>query len=315
MRALVNGSPPRLSLDHPTPVRKPGEARVRVRMAGICDTDLQLARGYMGYRGVLGHEFVGEVVESDDAAWRGARVVADINAGCGRCDDCRLRDGHHCAERSVLGILARDGALADELVMPERCLVRVPESVSDDRAVFAEPLAAALHVLDESGREPVLILGDGKLGLLIAHALRSAGVEVVLVGHHQEKLAHARAIGARTMLEDQIDVQRDSSSVVVEATGSAGGLDLALRLVRPRGKLVLKTTVAGKTEVDLSPIVIHELSVIGSRCGDMRRAVDALAGGRIDRTPLIAARYGLDRAEDALRHAGSRGTLKVLVGP
>jgi threonine dehydrogenase-like Zn-dependent dehydrogenase len=329
MLALLNGSPPRLVDDHPLPSRAPGEARVRVRVAGICDTDLQLARGYMGYRGVLGHELVGEVVETDardHSAWLGQRVVADINAGCGACVDCRERDGHHCATRTVLGIVGRDGALAEELVIPTRCLVAVPDGVSDTQAVFAEPLAAALHVLDEvqelarassmaggAGATRAVVLGDGKLGLLIAHALRSAALEVLVVGHHESKLALARAVGARAKLERDVDPIGEASSLVVEATGSAAGLALALSLTRPRGTLVLKTTVAGPTEVDLSPIVVNELRVIGSRCGDLRRAIDALARGGIDPSALVSARYPLAQAEAAMVHAATKGALKVLV--
>lgn len=319
MLALLNGTPPRLVDDHPRPSRAAGEARVRVRVAGICDTDLQLARGYMGYRGVLGHEFVGEVVETDAedrAAWLGKRVVADINAGCGACIDCRERDGHHCATRTVLGIVGRDGALAEELVIPTRCLVAVPDGVSDANAVFAEPLAAALHVLDEvqgTAMKAAVVLGDGKLGLLIAHALRSAALDVLVVGHHDSKLALARAVGARTKLERDVDPIGDASSLVVEATGSASGLALALSLTRPRGTLVLKTTVAGATQVDLSPIVVNELRVIGSRCGDLRRAIDALARGAVDPSALIAARYPLAQAEAAMTHAATKGALKVLV--
>lgn len=286
-----------------------------MRLCGICDTDLQLARGYMGYRGVLGHEVVAEVVECDSAGWLGRRVVADINAGCGQCRDCVESGGHHCKTRSVLGILARDGGLAEELVVPERCLVSVPDAVPDERAVFAEPLAAALHVLDElpedfSGK--ALVLGDGKLGLLIAQALASADLPVTLVGHHPDKLALGRSFGARTLLESELDREAERAPLVVEATGSSAGLALALSLTEPRGTLVVKTTVAGRSEVDLSPVVIDELRVVGSRCGDMQRAVTALAAG-LDPTPLVAARYPLARAAEALAHAGRKGTLKVLV--
>lgn len=312
MLALVLNDRPQLVADHPPPSRPAGEARVAMRLAGVCDTDLQLARGYMGYRGILGHELIGEVVDADDRAWVGRRVVADINAGCGDCDECRTRGGHHCPTRTVLGILGRGGAFAEELVVPERCLVAVPDAVTDEQAVFAEPLAAALHVVDAIAdpAAPAIVLGDGKLGLLIAMSLAQAGIDTTLVGHHRDKLALAG--GARTLLESELP---DGLHVplVVEATGTAAGLARAMSLCAPRGTLVLKSTVAGPHEVDLSPIVINELTVVGSRCGDMAAAVGCLADGRVDPRPLIAARYRLADAERALAHAGQPGTLKVLI--
>jgi len=317
MLALRLDERARLVSDQPAPVRAAGEALLRMRLAGICDTDLQLARGYMGYRGVLGHELVGEVLEADSPEWRGQRVVADINAGCGVCSECLERGGHHCAARSVLGILGRDGALAESCVVPERCLVRVPDSLSDERAVFAEPLAAALHVLDDlshiDSSERIVVLGDGKLGLLIAHALLGAGRRIAIVGHHATKLALAARAGADTMLEAELGDRLRGAPAVIEATGNAQGITRALELVCPRGTVILKTTVAGLTNIDLSPIVINELEVKGSRCGDLSRAVAALAAGRVDPTPLIAVRYPLSRADAALEHAAQRGTLKVLV--
>lgn len=315
MLALVGRPELRVSTTYPEPVRRPGEALVRMRLAGVCDTDIQLCRGYLQYEGVLGHELVGEVLESDDPSWKGARVVADINAGCGACAACAAGNSHHCARRTVLGIVGRDGAFAERLVVPDRCLVRVPDSVSDDQAVFAEPLAAALHVDDDLPRtsEPVVVLGDGKLGQLIAHALLASGRSVTVVGHHEEKLARVRALGATGVLESEIGDETSGAPAVVEATGSSSGIALALRLVRPQGTVVLKTTVAGPTSVDLSPIVIHELRVVGSRCGDLARAVDALARGRVDPTSLVAARFPLDRADEAVRHAMKPGMLKVLV--
>jgi threonine dehydrogenase-like Zn-dependent dehydrogenase len=242
-------------------------------------------------------------------------VVADINAGCGDCPRCQTTRGHHCPTRTVLGILGRDGALAEEVTLPERCLSAVPDAVSDERAVFAEPLAAALHVLDElpeDGSARVVVLGDGKLGLLIALALASADLPVLVVGHHPEKLALAQRFGARTVLESDLDRDAERAPVVVEATGSSGGLTAALALTEPRGTLVLKTTVAGRLDVDLSPVVIDELRLVGSRCGDLHRAVASLGAG-LDPTPLVAARYPLARADEALAHAARRGTLKVLV--
>lgn len=315
MYALLCDSPPRLLDDHPEPVRRPGEALIELRVAGVCDTDLQLARGYMAFRGVLGHEFVGTVLAADDARWIGRRVVADINAGCGVCPDCASGDGHHCAARTVLGIVGRDGALAERFTMPERCLVPVPDAVPDDRAVFAEPLAAALHALDEAPADAsrVVVLGDGKLGQLIARAALAVGKRVVVVGHHEEKLALVRAEGGEGVLERDVGLDLSGAPLVVEATGSASGLALALRLTRPRGTVVLKTTVAGATTVDLSPVVIHELRVVGSRCGDLRRAVTVLEEGRLDPTNLVVARYPLSRADEALARAASPSAMKVLV--
>jgi len=317
MIALVldRSSAPRVVRDRPSPERLPGEALVRVRVAGVCDTDLQLARGYMGFTGVPGHELVGEVVEADDRGWIGKRVVADINAGCGACDDCHRRGGHHCEKRTVLGIVGRSGAFAELVAAPERCLVEVPPSVDDDRAVFAEPLAAALHVVDEVDHRPsrAVVLGDGKLGQLIARALVSEGIPTTLVGHHERKLALAAPAGIDTVLEANLGDAHRRAPLVVEATGSEAGLARALELVAPRGTVVLKTTVAAKLNVDLAPVVIHEVRVVGSRCGDMKRAVDALAKNAVDPRPLVEARYPLDRADEAFSHAGRRGALKVLV--
>jgi len=311
MLALVLEDEVRLVDDAEVPKRRAGEALVRVRVAGVCDTDLQLARGYMGYRGILGREFVGEVLESDTAAWRGKRVVADINAGCGVCVECRDRGGHHCPNRTVLGILGRGGALAERLTIPEACLVAVPDGVDDDDAVFAEPLAAALHVLDVVGpRREAVVLGDGKLGLLLAMSLAQADIATTLVGHHPEKLG--LAAGCAGLLEADVS-DEVRAPIVVEATGTARGLERALAMCAPRGTVVLKSTIAGGHDVDLSPVVINELSVVGSRCGDMALAIDCLAAKRVDPRPLIAARYPLAEADEALRHAGRRGALKILV--
>ena len=287
-----------------------------LRTAGVCDTDLQLTAGYMGFSGVPGHEMVGTVVDADDESWVGKRVVANINAGCGSCTECVEHDGHHCEARSVLGILGRNGAFAEEFTVPESCLVEVPDGVEDDQAVFAEPLAAALHVLDVAGARSAgraVVVGDGKLGLLIAAALATVLQDVLVVGHHSEKLALLAQFGARGVLEDELSSDTPGTDFVVEASGSVSGLARAMALCRPRGVLVLKTTVAGSPELDLSPVVINELSVVGSRCGDLRAAIAHLAQGRIDPLPLIAARYPLERATEAFEHARRPGTLKVLV--
>jgi threonine dehydrogenase-like Zn-dependent dehydrogenase len=267
----------------------------------------------MGFQGVLGHEFVGEVLEADDRQWIGRRIVADINAGCGTCVRCLESDGHHCEARTVLGIAGRDGALAQELVVPERCLVAVPDTVSDEDAVFAEPLAAALHVLDEV-RQPcrALVLGDGKLGLLVARVLLHAGFDVTLEGHHSDKLALLAQDGARTRLAHDASAA-ERFPLVVEATGSASGAARALALVEPRGIVVQKTTVASPVALDLSRLVVDELRLIGSRCGDLRRAVGLLEHAPPPLADLVSARYPLAEADRALCHAGQRGTLKVLV--
>lgn len=316
MLALVLDQTPRLVADYPEPKRCPGDALLRTRLAGICDTDLQLLRGYMEYRGVLGHEVVADVLEADDCDWIGQRVVTDINAGCGSCPDCLDDDGHHCQSRSVLGISGRDGVFAERFTMPVSCLVSVPEAVADDVAVFAEPLAAALHVLDEIDLQCVdraIVIGDGKLGLLIGMVLSRARIQVTQIGHHAEKLELVARLGIRTLHEADVAAEPPRAPLVVEATGSDRGIRLALKLVMPRGKIVLKTTTAGSANLELAPLVVNELALVGSRCGDLRIAMDWLARGAIDPRPLIAARYPLTHADEALQHAGMPNVLKVLI--
>ena len=324
MRALVLDADGRLRLDpdHPEPRLGEGEALVHVGRAGVCATDLELVRGYAGFVGVLGHEFVGRVDPADPVC-PGQRVVADINLGCGRCPTCLSTGGHHCPERTTLGIRARSGVFAERVAIPRTNLVAVPDEVPDDVAVFAEPVAAAAHVLDELGPEPdaggVTVLGDGKLGILTALALAAAGRSVELVGRHPAKLALARACATTptagrltTLLEPELG-PGPRARVVVDATGSPLGLSRALALVEPRGTVVLKTTTASPTTVDLTPIVVHELRVVGSRCGDLARAIDLLCSGQVDPRPLIAARYPLRAGVEAVDHAGRRGTLKVVL--
>lgn len=319
MRALVlePGGRVRLDLHHPEPIPGPDEALVRVREAGVCATDLELVRGYAGHAGVLGHEFVG-IVDDADPQWPGRRVVADINVGCGRCALCRAGDARHCRARTTLGIRARPGVFAERVAIPRANLVEVPDSVPDDLAVFAEPLAAALHVLDEAPlvheQEPITVLGDGKLGLLIALALAAAGHATELIGRHPHKLEIAARAGVTTLLEPELGHAPPSrTSMIVEATGHPAGLARALQLVHPRGTIVLKTTVAAPTPVDLTAVVVNELRLVGSRCGQLSRAIELLASGRIDPRRLIAARYELAQAEQALEHAAQKGVLKVLL--
>jgi threonine dehydrogenase-like Zn-dependent dehydrogenase len=303
--ALIERDPPR---------RKPGEALVRMRLAGICNTDLEIVRGYMGFRGVLGHEALGEVVECDDAAWIGRRVVCEINLACNECETCRSDLPRHCPTRTVLGILGKDGCFAEYMTAPLRNLIEVPEGVEDERAVLTEPLAAAFEILEQVGvREGarVAVLGDGKLGLLAALVLLSAGAEVHLVGKHPGKMAIAGARGAHVHRADQ--ELTGKFDIVVEASGSPDGLARAIALTRPRGTLVLKSTFHGATPVAMAPLVIDELTLVGSRCGPFPPALSAHAARRIDVSPLIHARYPLREGLAAFEAASRPGVLKVLL--
>jgi len=299
-----------LARDLPEPVPAAGEALVRVHLAGICRTDLEITRGYLGFRGTPGHEWVGHVVAAADPGLVGARVVGEINFACGVCPTCRAGLGRHCPTRRVLGIVGADGAFADLVLLPARNLHRVPDSVPDRAAVFIEPLAAACEVLEQVPVAPGLrtvVLGDGKLGLLVAQVLAGAGADVTLAGHHAGKLERARRLGIAT------GPAVAGADLLVDATGSPGGLAAALALVRPRGTIVLKTTVAGEHRLDLAPAVINEVTVVGSRCGPFAPALAALAGGRTSVAPLVDAVYPLDDAVGAFARAAEPGVLKVLI--
>jgi threonine dehydrogenase-like Zn-dependent dehydrogenase len=316
MRALNwNGS--ELSLDpaYPTPAADDLSSLIRVRLAGICSTDLQILRGYMGFRGVPGHEMVGEVKEGP-AELVGKRVVAEINFACGRCEFCRIGLGRHCPERRVMGILGAGGSFAEYVAAPTENLHLVPDSLSDEEAVFTEPLAAAFEILDQVGlnfSDEVLVLGDGKLGLLCAQVLRLTGARVTAVGKHEKKLAILRKLGIRALLLS--DWKPHPYDVVVEATGSTSGLKTAIDAVRPRGTLVLKSTLAGEHRLSLASLVINEITLVGSRCGPFPPALEALANKSVSVTPLIDSTYPLGDGLIALAHAGQRGTLKVLIRP
>ncbi len=292
----------------------PGEALVRVNLSGICGTDLELQRGYYPYTGILGHEFVGEVVEAPDAEWLGARVVGEINDACGVCPTCRAGRPTHCESRTVLGIVNRDGAHAEFLRLPLANLHRVPDSVSDDAAVFTEPLAAAVEILQQVHVAPtdrVLLIGAGRLGQLVAQVLALTGAELDVVARHalQKALLRARDIAAIA----ETDVASRAYDVVVEATGSPSGLELARQALRPRGTLVLKSTYAGEVTLNLSPFVVDEITVVGSRCGPFAPALRLLERGDVDPTPLIAERYPLERGVEAMERAAERGVMKVLL--
>lgn len=313
MRALVFDGTSARVVDHPEPQRRERSAIVEVRIAGVCRTDLEIVQGYMEFRGVLGHEVVGIVVDGPPE-WRGKRVVAEINFACGACASCRQGLQRHCPNRSVMGILNADGAFAERLVVPIDNLHVVPDTVADDTAVFVEPLAAAFEILDQvsiDASTTCTVLGDGKLGLLIAQVLARAGARVVAVGKHDEKLALLARRGIETVKADRW--QPASSDVVVEATGTAHGFARAMAATRPRGTLVLKSTVAVGSDINLAPLVINEITVVGSRCGRFQPALAALADDAIDVRSLVSARVPLARAADALRTAAQPGALKVLV--
>jgi threonine dehydrogenase-like Zn-dependent dehydrogenase len=315
MRALVwDGTDLRVA-DHPEPRADPQTAVVRVALAGICNTDLEIVKGYMGFRGVLGHEFVGTVVDGP-SEWTGKRVVGEINFACGACAACRCGLGRHCAQRSVMGILNADGAFAELLAVPLANLRAVPDGVTEEDAVFTEPLAAAFEILDQIPTLPgtrAVVLGDGKLGLLVAQVLSQAGARVLAVGKHAVKLAILERRGIETVGLDRW--RREPADVVVEATGSAAGFAAAAAATRPRGTLVLKSTVVGRPEVDLAPLVINEITVVGSRCGRFEPALRALADRSVDVRSLTSARRPLARAVDAFDEARRAGVMKVLIEP
>lgn len=297
-----------------------GEALVRVTRSGICNTDLEIARGYAGFWGTLGHEFVGVVESAPGApALVGRRVVGEINAGCGRCARCRAGDARHCPRRTVLGILGRDGAHAEFLRLPSVNLLAVPDEVPDERAVFTEPLAAACGITErtEITRDTrVAVIGDGKLGLLSAQALRALkGASVTLIGKHPSKLSIAEKRGVETVLLGDLENARAGFDVVVEASGAGAGFALALDVVRPRGVIVLKSTFHGATEINAARVVVDEISVVGSRCGRFAPALDLLRRNAVDVESLVSEEYALADALRAMERAAAPGVLKILLRP
>jgi alcohol dehydrogenase len=298
----------------PSPQPEAGEALIRVRLAGICQTDIHLTRGYADFHGILGHEFVGEVVAAPTTAWVGQRVVGEINLSCGHCDRCRRGLSHHCANRRVLGIRDKAGCLAEYVTLPVANLHAVPVGVPDAFAVFTEPLAAALEISEQLHLRPdsrVLIIGDGKLGLLIALVLRLTGCDLHLAGRHPPKMALMAARGVQTHLVAELT--ENEFDVVVEATGSPAGWQAALAAVRPRGVIVVKSTYHGTVNFDPAALVVPELTVVGSRCGPFPPALRMLARRLINPKKLISRVYPLAQAREAMAYAAQRGVLKVLV--
>jgi alcohol dehydrogenase len=314
MRALVFDKTLRFDPAHAEPVRADGECLIRVHLAGICSTDLQLVRGYMGFSGVLGHEFVGTVIEGTDA-WRGKRVVGEINCVCRKCDMCQAGLSNHCRRRTVLGILGRNGCFADLVALPEHNLHAVPDAITDEEAVFAEPLAAAFQVAKQVKLEPrlrVAVVGSGRLGLLVAQVLNTFGCRVEVIGRNPMSLAIAekRHVATAQVRDTALVNDRD---VVIDCTGEPEGLQVALGLVRPRGTIVLKSTYAEAGQVDLAPAVVNEVSIIGSRCGPFGEALDALARRKIDVAPLISRSVRLERGVEAFAAAADPAHVKVLL--
>jgi len=309
----LEGGALRVRGDLPVPEPEPGEALVRVRVAGVCGTDLALADGLYPFTGVPGHEFVGVVVEGPQAV-RGRRVAAEINAACGRCGYCRSGLGKHCPERTAIGIRGRDGAFAEYVCVPAENLHLLPDGVSTEAAVFTEPLAAALDVLEQVGVEPrrrVLVVGAGRLGQLVCRVLAGACAELVAVGRHPRKLERLRGIVDATTGPQQVEPA--AYDLAVECTGNAAGLAVALGGLRARGTLVLKSTHGAPAPLDATRVVVDELRILGSRCGPFVRAIEFLERGDLDAAQLVDARYPLARAAQALERSRAPGILKVLL--
>lgn len=307
---------------HLADVAKPasnGEALIRVTKSGICNTDLEIVRGYAGFHGTIGHEFVGVVEESPESPeFTGKRVVGEINVGCGKCELCQKGDPRHCAARTVLGIHGRDGAHAEFLTLPVRNLVEIPENIPDNAAVFTEPLAAAYGITEQVDIVPetrVAVIGDGKLGILCALCLALKTRNLVLIGKHTDKLELARASGRDiepVLLQDAAKLGR-TFDVVVEASGSESGFATALDLVRPKGKIVLKSTFHGTPMWEAWRVVVDEITVVGSRCGRFAPAVELLSAGKIRLDDLVSEEFPLSEGVKAIETAGKKGVLKVLL--
>ncbi len=330
MRALwFDGNQASVRDDLDPPALKPGEAMIRPTRMGVCSTDLEICRGYMGFRGALGHEFVGVVEAVSDKPhqhWVGKRVVGSINCACGKCDLCRAGLREHCRVRTVLGILNRGGCFAERFTLPVENLYEVPANVDDDHAVFTEPLAAAFQVLRQvkiEGRPYITVLGDGRLGLLCGQVLNRLNATVRVVGKHESKLRLCEKWKLPSRPLDEVGLRHDQD-IVVDCTGSASGLRTALQMVRPRGTIVMKTTVAppavgkplqDRDAVDLAPAVINEVTVIGSRCGPFSEALRALSAQEVDVVSLIHRRMKLADGMNALKQANNPGQLKILLEP
>ena len=317
MKAVVFDETLKLVQDYEKPVPKKGEALIKISLAGICNTDYEITQGYMGYKGILGHEFVGvvEEVNDEDKSLLGKRVVGEISNACENCDMCHQGLQRHCTNRQTLGIWKKDGCFAQYLTWTIKDLLEVPANVPNEQAVFVEPLAAGLEILENVHIQPiqkVVILGDGKLGLTTALALNASNVDILLVGMHQNKLDIAKNQGVKTKLLADLKIEKEWD-FVIEATGSISGFETALSLTKPRGTLVLKSTVAASKEFNLAPIVIDEIRVQGSRCGRFAPALRLLASNKVNFEPLISGVYCVDDAIEAFEKNKEKDTLKVIL--
>lgn len=303
--------------DQNYPDPKTGEALVRVNLAGICGTDLEIMQGYMSYDGILGHEFVGTVEKSENPDLVGKRVVGEINAGCGECDSCSRGMERHCPNRTVLGILKRDGAFAEFLSLPEKNLHVIPDSITDEQAVFVEPLAAAFEIKEQVSLQPpwsVAVVGDGRLAQLIIQVLKLTCPNITCFGKHKSKLQSLINVGVKIKIGiEKSDEQ--SFDLVVEATGSNSGFEDTMKLIKPRGTVILKSTIASKENLDLTPTVVNEITLIGSRCGLFKPAIDALATGMVSVDSMIDSTFPLEKFSEAIQYAKKPATLKVFLKP
>lgn len=317
MKAVIFDETLKYVEDYEKPTPKKGEALIKVTYGGVCNTDKEITKGYMGYKGILGHEFTGvvEEINDEDKTFLGKRVVGEINLGCKNCEWCAKDLERHCPNRSTLGILAKNGCFAEYVTLPLSNLIEIPENVPDEQAVFVEPLAAGLEILEQMHIQPcqkVMVLGDGKLGLLTALALNACGLDVLIVGKHQNKLDIAKNQGVKTQLLSEFE-QAPKFDVVVEATGSITGFETSVSCVKPRGTLVLKSTIAASKELNLAPIVINEITILGSRCGRFEPAMRLIASGKIDFSQMISKIYPIEQAVEAFDANNAKDTIKILL--
>ncbi len=318
MKAIVyDGDVKLVDIEKPAP--KKGEALIRTKMVGICNTDYEITKGYMGYKGILGHEFVGvvESVGSDfDKNWVGKRVVGGINLGCNNCEWCAKGLQRHCPNRQTLGIWKKDGCFCEYFTLPVHNLLEVPSNVEDKEAVLVEPIAAACEILEQIHIKPqdkVALLGDGKLGLCISAVLNASNVNLTHIGKHKEKLDISKLFGSKTLFVDEAENLNASFDIVIEATGSTGGFETSVNLTKPRGTLVLKSTIAAKEGLNLAGVVVNEITIVGSRCGEFPLALKLMENKKIDAKKLVSDIYTKDKMLEAFEANTKKDTLKVLI--